>query len=202
METRLIFAFIFHLLTIQWSFAQVLKVNHLADSVSREPIMMGVALVFPETGSDTLKVEGGFTGEFIFNQIKPGNYTLVIKPNLPGVKVSTQKINVSTKDTTIIDKIGEICNQNYVIKACPKSHLKYNVIRVQYNIVSMPYFDNEKDYTRFGKRLRKQGYRTIFHGKNEEVLIYIHDPDLDELLTDTDACDKYLFCKRHKIVFQ
>lgn len=193
--------FLFALFLCQGCWAQVLKVNYLDDSLSCKPAIIGSALLIAEEEGDTAYVKGLHFGPLILSDLDPKRYKLIINQNFPGIRPSIQYVRLAIGDTTYLDVFSDLCGAKYPIKACPKSHLKCNVIRVNYGIVVHYNFEDEAHFNRFAKRIAKQGYQTL-HSGDKEVLIHLHDKELHKMLENTDLCDEYLFCKRHKIIFR
>jgi hypothetical protein len=171
----------------------------LVGSENQSP-KFGTALLVSRS-NDSLIAEGCIHGEFRFTNIQPGIYKLYVRGlkayQDPPVKI----VRIKSKETYRIELQVNNCPLDYAIHACPVGGSTRKVIRVDYSARSNAEFTNTAEDYHSLKELERQGYYTYM--KNEqEVLLYVHDEQQNQILKSSTACDEYLFCKKHKMTFR
>ncbi len=112
-----------------------------------------------------------------------------------------ENIHITSPDTTLLEVNMKKCTIIDTLKNCPIGNSKKHVIRTKPELmVSYSFASKRKEY-KYAKKIQKQGYRTHIDN-DEEVLLYVHDKNGAELLDNASGCTKYLFCKKHKLVFR
>src|SRR5690606_33151274 len=143
----------------------------------------------------------------------PSVYKLYLNFYSIGLKNPTSELinlsSISPQDTFFLSHQTNYCELNYTLKACPVDQKKKHIIRVFYGLNVTYTFKNKKAEKRYAKKLLKQGYETFYDDGNpntniekQEVLISFHDKETHKRLKKSTLCDEYLFCKKHKLIFQ
>ena len=164
-----------------------------------KPAMFGEALLVSRD-HDSILTTGNISGEFKFKELHPGIYKLYVS-GVKGTYNPPPKVIRLKMDTLQVQVVVQNCALDYPIHACPVGKSARKVIRVDYNYDADISFMDEQELDEYYRNLQKMGYRSISHD-GQEILIYVHDPQQNEILRLTNACDQYLFCKKHKITFR
>ncbi len=159
--------------------------------------------------ADTIFETTDFNGYFKFDSIPNGFWNLHI--DAIDHEEYSIKLNNSDSDTTLEIKL-DLCSMDYPRLDCPQCHNADDVIRVSYHVRVNRTFKDDRSLNKYKKKIHKQGYDSFIRSTrqnevgqskdNEEILIQVFDEDSHKLLKNTDACDRYLFCKKHKSVFK
>ena len=173
----------------------------------KNPISFALVILVADSSKKNYQATTDMNGVYIFKQIPKNSYQLSVSyldyrnQTLNGLKVDTQ-------DTLKVNVQLEICSWNYELKTCPICNKNDLVIRVNYNQLQLHYsFKTKKNEKAYYEKIKKQGYITVTDNetstdKGQEVLWRISDEKEHNRLTGTNICDKFLFCKRDKKVFQ
>jgi hypothetical protein len=168
------------------------------DSVSFFPY--SVYLVNAASNDSSL-LYSDISGVVYHDSLETGLYKLYLS-FYPGVKEVEPKVfDIGDTDSLHFTFVSTYCEPEYPIKACPKSGRSWSVIRVDYSVRLHNSFKDEKAFERFSRKVRRNGY-LIHTNDGVEFIRYIHDDQMDSVLTGTDYCDEYLFCKRHHLLFK
>ena len=179
--------------------AQVVIVE--LDNDMGEPVGFGIAHLVDTISKDSLKAIGDINGIHRFKNVKPGVYSIYLDPIANFPSPTPTLIKITDNDSVYSHFVSKYCNLDYPIKGCPIGEKSNKVIRVNYSLTSNYSFKSQRSFDVYSKKLQHEGYRSVRHD-NQEVLIYINDEKKDQELMFSDACDGYLFCKKHKLIFK
>lgn len=178
--------------------AQQLHVRvHTSDN---QPAFFGEALLVSRD-HDTIKLSGNLEGEFLFTNLSVGIYKLFIRDIEGSHDLPARMVRLRYNDTLEIELTALPCSLDYPLQPCPVSKSMKRVILVDYTQTTDQKFQDEEALEKYTRSLQRKGYRIIEYN-GQEVLIYVHDEQQNQILKSSDPCDQYLFCKKHRITFR
>lgn len=140
-------------------------------------------------------------GSYVFDTIANGIYKIITQNPLPSHDTIISGIKVD-RDTTIININLRPCEKDFPIIECPICHEKDQVIRVGSDGIlefKEPWSDQDS-YPKIPRKTRKLGYK-VYQFDDQELLYFVVDENGNMKYKDKNLCDRLLFCKRDKIVF-
>mgnify|MGYP005853395877 CR=1 FL=1 len=180
------------------AFSQELIVEVKSDTT---PLPFVDVFLINQNTADTLLTQTDFNGLAHFKEISSSTYKLkAYYPQHKFNEINSLEIKDSSQHKLKLN--SKPCRYDYEIKNCPRGNSKKKVIRVLNGmVVSLNFGNNERRAKKYYKKIAKQGFETT-HLDEGEFLITVFDSDLDSVFKSTDVCDRYLFCKKHKIFFK
>lgn len=178
--------------------SQEKKVEGIVKDESNPIALLKLYLV-NEDSSDTVSSQTNFDGEFIFDSLEVGFYTLYTE-NTSFYNNTSLKIDLIHFKKHECEITLKKCNLDYHIKPCPIDQEIKNVIRVFPQLNVHYQFKNKKKEKTYYKKIQKQGYQTAEH-EGQIVLIRIITKKENMKLHSFDPCHNGLFCTKHKLAF-
>lgn len=139
-------------------------------------------------------------GSYSFNKINNGIYKLTTQNSIFSIDTIIYGIRVNC-DTTININLKP-CDIYYNLNKCPICHSVDQVIRVGSDGIlefKEPWSDQQFN-PKISRKTRKLGYYVYQFG-DQELLYFVIDENGNFNYNDKHLCDRLLFCKRDKIVF-